>query len=92
MQTLQRILLLKIHHLTNGKERNKILANLKKWNSRDRVARAISDSYQAPKTFPFRITIRPTIQMSLKHKSELIGQLDVKTTAMTDTLQKLDNK
>ena len=30
--------------------------------------------------------------MSLKHKSELIGQLDVKTTAMTDTLQKLDEK
>ena len=31
-------------------------------------------------------------EMSLKHKSELIDRLEVKTTAMTDTLQKLDDK
>ena len=30
--------------------------------------------------------------LSLKHKSELIDRLEMKTTAMTDTLQKLDNK
>ena len=31
-------------------------------------------------------------ESALKHKSELIGRLETKTTAMTDTLQKLDNK
>merc|ERR1712012_517945 len=31
-------------------------------------------------------------ESSLKHKSELIGRLETKTTAMTDTLQKLDNQ
>ena len=31
-------------------------------------------------------------ETSLKHKSELIDRLEMKTTAMTDTLQKLDNK
>ena len=31
-------------------------------------------------------------ESSLKHKSELISRLETKTTAMTDTLQKLDNK